>query len=57
MAGIEGKIITGMRPYVKGDNLGLFARLGSKLFVSTGGAKNGTLLGADHALKLLKELS
>ena len=57
MAGFEGKLITGTRPYVKGDNLGLFAKLGDKLFVSTGGAKNGTILGADHALKLLKALS
>lgn len=57
MACIEGGIITGIRPYTKGNNLGVFEKLGNRLYVSTGGAKNGTILGATHGLQLLKELS
>ena len=57
MANIEGGIITGTRPYTKGNNLGVFEKLGNRLYVSTGGAKNGTILGATHGLQLLKGLS
>lgn len=54
LAGIEGRMRTGARPYLKGGKLGLFEKLGSRLFVSSGGAKNGTILAAEHAVRLLK---
>jgi hypothetical protein len=56
MANIQGRIITGIRPYIKGDGLGFFQRLSNNLIVSTGGAKNGTILAASHAIRLLEEL-
>lgn len=57
MAGITGDTVSGQRPYVAGKSGGLFEKLGNRLYVSTGGAKNGTILAAHNALQLLKALS
>jgi hypothetical protein len=54
LAGIDGKMRTGSRPYLKGGKLGLFEKLGDRLFVSSGGAKNGTILAAEHSVRLMK---
>lgn len=50
------KIDVGYRPYVKGHKAGYFAQLAPKLFVSTGGAKNGTVLAAYYARKFVEAL-
>lgn len=50
------EVLTGWRPYVKGHKSGYFRRLGKHSFITTGGAKNGTILAAIQALKLLDEL-
>ncbi len=51
------KFVVGARPYVEGHKAGYFARVGPKVWVSNGGAKNGTVLAASQALKFLKEVS
>ena len=54
-AGLEGRSVAGIRPYVK-DKLGLYAKLSPKLYVLSGGAKNGTILAANHCVRLLNDL-
>lgn len=46
-------IVSGMRPYTKGEKNGVFRVLARGLAVSTGGAKNGTILAANHALAVI----
>lgn len=53
IAKIYGKSVVGYRPYVKGTNDGVCEKLADKLYLSTGGAKNGTILSASNSLKLL----
>lgn len=55
--GLSGavRLKMGMRPYC-GNARGLLRKQGDGLWVSTGGAKNGSALGALHAMTLLKEL-
>jgi hypothetical protein len=48
--------VSGQRPYVKTSSPGFFKKLGNNLFVSTGGAKNGTILAALQTLELLKSV-
>jgi glycine/D-amino acid oxidase-like deaminating enzyme len=43
---------TGLRPYVKG-RIGLFEQVSKRLFVSSGGAKNGTVLAAYQAKQFI----
>lgn len=50
------KTQVGYRPYVEGYKAGYFAQLAPKLFVSTGGAKNGTVLAAYYAKKFVEAL-
>lgn len=50
------RVIIGVRPYVEGHKAGYYARLHTNTWVSTGGAKNGTVLAAWHAFSFLKEL-
>lgn len=49
-------VTVGARPYVEGHKAGYFAKVAPKVWVSNGGAKNGTVLAAVQALKFLKEL-
>lgn len=49
-----GTALVGSRPYL--DKGGYFARAGKNTWVSTGGAKNGTLLAAYQAQRFLEEL-
>lgn len=57
LAGIEAEsMVSGIRPYVVGNSGGFFQKISDKLFVSTGGAKNGTILAANQALLLEKGL-
>lgn len=46
----------GARPCVEGYKAGFFGRLGPHTWVSTGGAKNGTVLAAWQAYQFLQEL-
>jgi glycine/D-amino acid oxidase-like deaminating enzyme len=46
----------GVRPYVEGHKSGFFERVTANTWVSTGGAKNGTVLAAWQAYKFIKEL-
>lgn len=46
----------GARPYVEGFKAGFFGRLGPHTWVSTGGAKNGTVLAAWQAHQFVKGL-
>jgi glycine/D-amino acid oxidase-like deaminating enzyme len=46
----------GARPYVEGHKAGFFAQVDSNVWVSTGGAKNGTVLAALQALQFLRVL-
>lgn len=46
----------GMRPYVKSEGIGYFKRVFQNTWVSSGGAKNGSLLGALQAKKFLEEI-
>jgi glycine/D-amino acid oxidase-like deaminating enzyme len=50
------KTTTGMRPYVDKHSGGYYSKLGDRLFVSTGGAKNGTALAAANCLQLIKDI-
>lgn len=56
--GLQGKhvVSVGVRPYVEGHKAGYFARISPKTWVSTGGAKNGTVLAAWQAWQFTKEL-
>jgi hypothetical protein len=56
LAKTTGTPLVGYRPYIKGLNNGLFEKLGNRLFVMTGGAKNGTILAASQTLQLLSSL-
>lgn len=49
------KIAAGARPYVEGHKAGYFARVHPKTWVSTGGAKNGTVLAAYQAAQFILE--
>lgn len=51
-----GSLISGARPYVEGHKAGFFEKVMPNTWVSTGGAKNGTMLAAWQAHKFLKEL-
>lgn len=50
------EITVGARPYVEGFKSGYFAQPYSRTWVSTGGAKNGTLLAALQADMFLQEI-
>jgi len=47
--------IIGARPYVAGHKAGYFAQVSPRTWVSTGGAKNGTVLAAWQAYRFWKE--
>lgn len=51
------KVVSGIRPYVVGNAGGFFQKISDKLFVTTGGAKNGTILAASQALALQTHLN
>lgn len=51
------KVNQGARPYVEGHKAGYFARISPNTWVSTGGAKNGTVLAAWQAHQFVQELS
>jgi len=58
MLGVPGakyKITEGVRPYVEGHKAGYFAKVGVNTWVSTGGAKNGTVLAASQAAQFITE--
>lgn len=46
----------GARPYVEGFKAGFYAQLAPRLHVSTGGAKNGTILAAAQANRYVREV-
>jgi len=50
------KYNVGARPYVEGHKGGFYARRGNHTWISTGGAKNGTMLAALFAHRFVKEL-
>lgn len=50
------RAIVGVRPYVDGHKAGFFERVTANTWVSTGGAKNGTVLAAWQAHQFIKEL-
>lgn len=52
----SAKVIEGARPYVEGHKSGYLRQLSPKLWVSTGGAKNGTVLAALQALRFVEAL-
>ncbi len=45
----------GVRPYIEGHKAGYFANVEPNVWVSTGGAKNGTVLAAWQAFRFVKE--
>lgn len=49
------RAVTGARPYVEGHKSGYFERVMPRTYVSTGGAKNGTILAAWQAHRFVKE--
>ena len=51
------KATAGARPYVEGHKSGYFMRVMPNTWVSTGGAKNGTVLAAWQAAQFVKELA
>lgn len=51
------KATVGARPYVDGHKSGYFKRVMANTWVSTGGAKNGTVLAAWQAAQFVKELA
>jgi glycine/D-amino acid oxidase-like deaminating enzyme len=53
----RAKVFCGARPYVEGHKSGYLERLSPKLWVSTGGAKNGTVLAALQALRFEESLT
>lgn len=50
------KVTEGARPYVEGHKSGYLKQISPKLWVSTGGAKNGTVLAALQALRFVEGL-
>ena len=48
--------VIGARPYVEGHKAGYFERVTPRLYVSNGGAKNGTVLAAWQALNFVNSL-
>lgn len=57
--GLDSKpmqVSVGARPFVEGRKGGYFEKLAPRLFVSTGGAKNGTLLAAWQAAQFVDSL-
>lgn len=48
-----GRWTVGARPYVEGHKAGYLKQVGKKLYVSTGGAKNGITLAASQAFEFL----
>lgn len=50
------RIVVGQRPYVKGEK-GYFKQVDNNTWVSTGGAKNGTILAAYQAQQFLEAIS
>lgn len=48
--------VVGARPYVEGHKAGYFQKVSPKTYVSTGGAKNGTILAAAQALAFVESL-
>lgn len=52
----KSKIRIGARPYVQGHKQGYFAKVEKNTWVSTGGAKNGTLLAAYQAQLFLEAI-
>lgn len=46
----------GLRPYVEGHKEGYFFRIAKNTWVSTGGAKNGTVIAAAQAAQFVEEL-
>lgn len=50
------KTFAGARPYVEGHKSGYYAELAPKLHISTGGAKNGTILAAYQAYRYVTEV-
>jgi glycine/D-amino acid oxidase-like deaminating enzyme len=52
---VGGKLTVGVRPYVEGHKAGYFRRVTPNTWVSTGGAKNGTLLAAAQAVQFAEE--
>jgi glycine/D-amino acid oxidase-like deaminating enzyme len=55
VAGARHKVTEGVRPYVEGHKAGYFAKVGVNTWVSTGGAKNGTVLAAAQAARFVME--
>lgn len=53
---VRSKVNIGARPYVEGHKAGYLEQLSPKLWVSTGGAKNGTVLAALQALRFEEAL-
>lgn len=53
---IDHKVTVGIRPYVEGYKAGYFERVHPNTWVSTGGAKNGTVLAAYQAAEFLRSL-
>lgn len=55
--GVTGKhrVNIGIRPYVEGHKAGYFERPHPQTWVSTGGAKNGTVLAAAQAARFIEE--
>lgn len=61
LLGLKGKeaiyrVFVGARPMVVGHKGGFFQQVDAKTWVSTGGAKNGTVLAALQALKFVRSL-
>lgn len=56
LCGTPFAVEIGCRPYVPG-HAGYFTRLGENVWVSTGGAKNGTVLAASQACEFVRALS
>lgn len=56
--GLKGsrEVFSGARPYVEGFKAGYFAQVSPRTWVSTGGAKNGTVLAAYQAQKFIEAL-
>ncbi len=53
---LDAKPTIGARPYVEGHKAGYLQQVSPKTWVSTGGAKNGTVLAAHQAYHFLKGL-
>lgn len=50
------RMTIGVRPYVEGHKAGYFDQAGKNVWISTGGAKNGTALAAWQALRFVRQL-